>query len=107
MNKEQTQAAMAIMQAFLDGKEIEFSSKHCDTWLSLMESQISWNWSDLKYRVKPIVVKYRRALMLNRVGMQTGEHYITLCLPSNDCEKLAASAHFVRWIDTEWVEEIV
>ena len=49
MNKEQTIEAIKVMQAFVDGKEVEnlYNGK-CGTTINP-----SWNWFDIEYRIKP------------------------------------------------------
>ena len=49
MNREETKQAIAIMQAFVDGKEIEYSDG--TVWESGFSP--SWNWYGTKYRIKP------------------------------------------------------
>lgn len=50
MNKEQTIEAIRIMQAFVDGKEVEYqiSTGH---WVTAMTP--SWNWPYTQFRIKP------------------------------------------------------
>ena len=50
MNIEQTIEAIRIMQAFVDGKEVEFKWMSKD-WNSTDKPE--WNWSAYDYRIKP------------------------------------------------------
>ncbi len=51
MNIEQTKEAIAVMQAFVDGKEVEAKWGSMD-WNSTDKPE--WNWSALqRYRIKP------------------------------------------------------
>ena len=54
MNREQTKAAIEVMQAYVDGAEIEFRYR-ADRTCPWLENQdcVSWNWKDKQYRVKP------------------------------------------------------
>jgi hypothetical protein len=52
MNKEQTIEAIRIMQAFVDGKEVE--SMYDGKWASITKPR--WNWDDTLYRIKPTPV---------------------------------------------------
>ena len=50
MTREQTIEAIRIMQAFVDGKEVEFKWMSKD-WDSTDKPE--WNWSAYDYRIKP------------------------------------------------------
>jgi hypothetical protein len=52
MNKEQTKEAIKVMQAFVDGKEVE--SMYDGKWAS--RTNPSWNWTNCFYRIKPTPV---------------------------------------------------
>lgn len=49
MNREETKAAIAVMQAYVDGAEIEYRSE--GEWLSLRDIQPVWNWPECDYRI--------------------------------------------------------
>lgn len=56
MGKEETKEAIAIMQAYLDGKTIQYRSRAADsTWEDVVGSPI-WGWTNTHYRVKPQVI---------------------------------------------------
>lgn len=50
MNVEQTIEAIRVMQAYVDGKEVEFKWGSMD-WNSTDKPE--WNWSAYDYRIKP------------------------------------------------------
>ena len=50
MNIEKTKEAIRIMQAFVDGKEVEAFSP-CQKWESATTPR--WGWDDTQYRIKP------------------------------------------------------
>jgi hypothetical protein len=52
MNIEQTKEAIRIMQAFVDGKEVE--SMYDGKWES--RTKPSWNWTNCFYRIKPTAI---------------------------------------------------
>lgn len=52
MNIEQTKEAIKLMQAFVDGKEVEL--RYNGKWAS--NDSPSWNWSGCIYRIKPTPV---------------------------------------------------
>jgi hypothetical protein len=49
MTREQTIEAIGIMQAFVDGKEVE--SMYNGAWSIIYVPR--WNWDDTQYRIKP------------------------------------------------------
>ena len=54
MNIEQTKEAIRIMQAFVDGKEVEWDCRGIEIWETIISPK--WNWIDNKYRIKPTPV---------------------------------------------------
>lgn len=50
VNLEHTKEKIAIMQAYVDGKEIEFKPQFSDNWETCKEPV--WNWHECSYRVK-------------------------------------------------------
>ena len=50
MNIEQTKEAIRVMQAYVDGKEVEFKCGSMD-WNSTDKPE--WNWIAYDYRIKP------------------------------------------------------
>ena len=64
MNKEETKAAIAVMQGYVDGKEIQCTDVLGKTgyWSNPVFPQ--WDFSLYKYRIKPVkeVLRYRVAL---------------------------------------------
>jgi hypothetical protein len=52
MNIEQTKEAIRVMQAFVDGKEVEVMGLLAGSvWMSA--SVPGWNWTLMEYRIKP------------------------------------------------------
>ena len=51
MNKEQTIEAIRVMQAFVDGKEVQFRHRGLVEWDTVIVP--TWNWSDIEFRIKP------------------------------------------------------
>ncbi len=52
MNIEQTKEAIKVMQAFVDGKEVQ--SMYDGKWASVTVPR--WSWDDTQYRIKPTPV---------------------------------------------------
>jgi hypothetical protein len=50
MNIEQTKEAIRIMQAFVDGKELEYERPD-GIWMLI--NSPAWNWNTQEYRIKP------------------------------------------------------
>ena len=58
MNKQQTLEAIKVMQAFAEGKPIEYKvALDDDVWIGLSEP--IWNWYSYDYRVKQVPVKLK------------------------------------------------
>ena len=51
MNIEETKEAIRVMQAFVDGKEVECWHRGLEGWDTT--SNPSWNWRDCIFRIKP------------------------------------------------------
>ena len=51
MNREQTIKAIKVMQAFVDGKEVECADVRNLQWGTT--SNPAWNWYESTYRIKP------------------------------------------------------
>jgi hypothetical protein len=49
MNIEQTKESIRVMQAFVEGKDVE--SMYEGKWVKIYVPR--WNWDDTKYRIKP------------------------------------------------------
>lgn len=50
MNTEETKEAIRVMQAFVDGKEVEYK-RHDGFWM--LTTLPLWNWNSIEYRRKP------------------------------------------------------
>jgi len=54
MTREQTKEAIRVMQAYVDGKEVE--SKHITSHNWVLDKTPRWNWDNFDYRIKPTPV---------------------------------------------------
>ena len=54
MNREDTKKAIVVMQAFVDGAEIQYKNDNFD-WVTCTHetATISWNHIEFTYRIKP------------------------------------------------------
>lgn len=108
----QTEAKIAVMQAHLAGKPIEWRRTNllqCPDWQPTKHPV--WDWSAAEYRVKVETAKSRRFLWRSPNGqlhtmMVTPEHLRNYVNADDFVEKLSqlTSQKFVRWIDNDWVE---
>lgn len=51
MNKEETKKAIEVMQAYVDGKEIEYLWGA--SWNPTQLKSPIWDWASVEYRIKP------------------------------------------------------
>lgn len=52
-----TQEKIAVMQAHVDGKKIEFRLRHTDNnWEPVVPEYKAWNWSIYEFRIKPKLI---------------------------------------------------
>lgn len=95
-----------VMQAYKDGKKIEFKGGFIDSaydnWAWAPEP--CWDWGKYTYRIAPTVKKsvgYRQYLMYDNgarlYSLFEDEYY--------SATKVEADDGFIKWIDTEWQYE--
>ena len=51
MNREETRAAIDVMQGHLDCKKIQYRGRNRDAWWGTEEYR--WDWDENEYRIKP------------------------------------------------------
>lgn len=103
MNIEQTKEAIAVMQAYVDGKKIQYKKKfHPVEWADVVAPH--WLFEENNYRIKPEVVSYRRFLYERAAGVYTVG---TVTQEQNKNSHREGWAGFIRWIDNDWIEEEV
>ena len=56
MNKKQTEAAIKVMQAYVDGEEIEYLDPH-GNWIHAYDP--GWTFQRITYRIKPKPVEFK------------------------------------------------
>ena len=84
MNIEETKEAIKVMQAYVDGKQIE--AQKCNTWLPV--DALSWNWNKYNYRIaepKPVELE---------AGME---------IIHNDHRRKNFYIYKIEFINTNWV----
>lgn len=72
-----TKEKIAVMQAYVDGKKIQFARKNKEDWEDYSTGEPLWAWSMFDYRIKPEEEKPKR--MTNRqlaewLAKGNGEH---------------------------------
>lgn len=56
MGRAETGEAIAIMQAWVDGKTIQYRNRGCNSeWVDVVGNPV-WSWTNTQYRVKPQAV---------------------------------------------------
>lgn len=93
----------AILRAWLDGKAIQYLPTGTDVWLDIEPAATATKTPHLytdgraEYRVKPVTVRYRVALM-------SGAKFWTTTVDDLEEERcLVTGSNFIRWI-TDWIE---
>lgn len=100
MTPEQAKDLLPIIKAYSKGKQIQI---YCaGNWVSINNPSFV---EDVLYRIKPdpIVVKYRRYLCKRTET----RYYVDTCCSDEGVNHVEALTNFVRWIDTDWVTEVV
>lgn len=103
MFKDRVSKMLIIMQAFLDGKEIEYNAgtDNKPSWVTSEEFCFSSEPS--KYRIKPIIIKYKKYLYKTSWGFCVGT--VVLADPYTCLQNLENDRDFIKWIDdTDWIE---
>ena len=92
----------ALVRAWLDGKTLQYLDG--EVWVDIPNADVADKLphlyrSSTGYRIKPVTVRYRVALL----ARDNGEHY-TLSVDSLQQEReLSDRNYFVRWL-TDWTE---
>jgi hypothetical protein len=105
MNREQAKALMPVIQAFVEGSDIEYRCKDNNTPRKWTPTAFPTFHSDYEYRIKPKMVKpvpYKRF-----VAEHQGMKYVALKYNHEHpdfrlLEDRPWYGVFVAWIDTEW-----
>jgi hypothetical protein len=53
MNKDETKKAIEVMQAYVDGADIEYQQHDTPLWTRLVSDRPAWNWNQGNFRIKP------------------------------------------------------
>lgn len=53
MNKQETKEKIKVMQAFVDGKAIQYWDSFSNKWVDDVEGEPIWNWRTSEFRIKP------------------------------------------------------
>lgn len=97
MNREETLNAIAVMQAFADGKRIEICTVGKNDWSMMQEHSLPlWNWEDFGHRV---------AVMKPSIDWShVAPEYRFLAVDDDECGHLYQNKPFVRvgeWEDSK------
>jgi hypothetical protein len=106
MTIEATKEAIKVMQAFVDGKEVEqIDSEPCCGWEEVSEPL--WNWDDHTYRIaKPEPVEICVGMEL--IGNVTGDTYIVKGIDGNYVwiKDLSTNEFYKSWRSQVVVERL-
>ncbi len=89
-----------VMQAALDGEEIEYMLGENDGWRSYDSGEPSWDWSCVDFRIKPKPLEF----WVNVYDDGTGEHVVFDNKKAAD-DNEAESSHVVKTIKVREVTE--
>lgn len=103
-HKERTRHRIAVMQAYVDGKPIQYKglSGH---WFD--HDLPTWDWKEFEYRIEPEVIVYRRALWRASCTPNQRASVIVCTRKEQESEDRTKWAGFIRWIDTDWIKQDV
>lgn len=112
MTRERCKELLPIMQAFADGKRIQFRNVRSSQWL---ESDFAPTWSDeLEYRIKPESrrMTYRELAEWlakgNGATLDTSSDIVFYCHSAihseNEIKELPINYKIRRWDSDEWIE---
>lgn len=97
----------AILRAWLDGKAIQYLPTGTDVWLDIEPAASATKTPHLytdgraEYRIKPVTVRYRVALMS---PTKIGQKHYCFTVETVEAETLTATHKgFIRWL-TDWTE---
>ena len=87
---EETKEAIRVMQAFVDGKKVEYQISD-GTWLVGLTP--SWNWPSTRYRIKPTPVQCDGGgEMISE--LESAKQRIRLLIAERDTARLQADRHY-------------
>ena len=94
MSKSEAKEFIEIMQAYVDGKEIEYRAKNGE-WFVIENP--AWNFNEVEYRVR---VKPKEKIPLYQALFKNGEHFLVSgCLFRNEQEAKAMDSNFIKLIE--------
>lgn len=100
MNRDQAKQLLPIMQAFVDGKDIEVYNPNSRGWEYVINPSFT---TSFEYRIKPETIKIEhRRYLYNYSGYR-----ILVCDSRAEAGDIITSPWFVRWIDSDWITEEV
>jgi len=70
MNKQSTIDKIKVMQAYVDGEEVEFKSSSLGVTWQLLTLHAAWNWALNEYRIKPTAHKMTVADISELLGYE-------------------------------------
>lgn len=99
-SKHSTVEKIKVMQAYLDGKQIERMSSENPDWR--LSENPTWDWGYFSYRVKKNTIKYRNFLM-ELCHIPEKYTVFSVSYEENLKDNREKWPHFIKWIGN-WQE---
>lgn len=101
MNRDKAKQLLPIIQAFANGKEIQFYSEISEQWEPLHNPNFLMHPN--QYRIKPETIKIEHRRFLYKYI----DYRIYICTSKEEAKRIINNPCFVRWIDPDWITEEV
>lgn len=104
MNRDQAKQLLPIIQAFADGKKIQFYQETTEQWEDVQKPAFSF--APSRYRIKPNkeTVTYRIGIYRSKSDKKP---YVIAAMSVADVREIESWDDFIRWIDPDWITEEV
>lgn len=104
MTKDEIKNNIQIMQAYLDGKQIQWKHKNLtdNVWFTVVDPTFSFAYYDYRIKPEPVIIKYRRYIFKDQYGFCIFNHTENEDELPEDVE---AYFGFYEWIDSDWITE--
>lgn len=104
MDKNLIKDRINLMQAYLDGKEIQWKDKRFpfNDWHIATDPQFNFQFFEYRIKPKPLVIKYRRYIFKDSYGFAIFNHQEDSNEPTESIEEMYG---FYKWLDSDWITE--
>lgn len=101
MNRDEAKQLLPIIQAFADGKKIQFYQEATEQWEDV--NKPAFTFAPNRYRIKPETIKIEHRRFLYKFH----NYRICICTSRAEAKVIGTNPNFVRWIDSDWITEEV